>query len=261
MIDKFANANTNAMGNWHGGDEGMTLKYASNKLTITSPDADYAFYTQVSAGCSDFTKYKGSYLHIAYTGTTAFTVAFQQHNSQCKAEIAPYPETWDSAEASRYAKNGHIYIPMNHFNIDLARTIGIAIKGFYTSGDSGYVDEDGYLFVMGRTDDVINVAGHRLSTGSMEAVISSHPAVAECAVIGVADALKGQLPRGLVVLGQRHAGVPQRVERAGLDQRLDDPLVAHRYLGLVQEVGERGVAALLLADLDDRGHGCPSRRR
>jgi propionyl-CoA synthetase len=72
--------------------------------------------------------------------------------------------------------------------------------GYYLSGDGGYFDEDGYLFVMGRTDDVINVAGHRLSTGSMEAVLAAHPAVAECAVIGVADQLKGQLPRGLVVL-------------------------------------------------------------
>jgi propionyl-CoA synthetase len=72
--------------------------------------------------------------------------------------------------------------------------------GDYLSGDSGYVDADGYVFVMGRTDDVINVAGHRLSTGSMEAVLAAHPAVAECAVIGVYDPLKGQLPRGLVVL-------------------------------------------------------------
>jgi propionyl-CoA synthetase len=72
--------------------------------------------------------------------------------------------------------------------------------GYYLTGDSGYFDADGYLFVMGRTDDVINVAGHRLSTGSMEAVLAAHPAVAECAVIGVHDALKGQLPRGLVVL-------------------------------------------------------------
>jgi propionyl-CoA synthetase len=72
--------------------------------------------------------------------------------------------------------------------------------GYYLSGDGGYLDEDGYLYVMGRTDDVINVAGHRLSTGSMEAVIAQHPAVAECAVIGVADPMKGQLPRGFVVL-------------------------------------------------------------
>ncbi|CAM03119.1 propionyl-CoA synthetase [Saccharopolyspora erythraea NRRL 2338] len=72
--------------------------------------------------------------------------------------------------------------------------------GYYLTGDSGHVDEDGYVFVMGRTDDVINVAGHRLSTGSMEAVLAEHPAVAECAVIGVRDALKGQVPRGFVVL-------------------------------------------------------------
>ncbi|MCC2617724.1 propionyl-CoA synthetase [Aestuariibacter halophilus] len=72
--------------------------------------------------------------------------------------------------------------------------------GFYSSGDGGYKDEDGYVFVMGRTDDVINVAGHRLSTGEMEAVVAAHPAIAECAVIGVHDDLKGQVPIGLVVL-------------------------------------------------------------
>jgi propionyl-CoA synthetase len=73
-------------------------------------------------------------------------------------------------------------------------------EGYYLTGDGGYCDEDGYLFVMGRTDDVINVAGHRLSTGAMEAVLAAHPAVAECAVIGVHHDLKGQVPRGFVVL-------------------------------------------------------------
>ena len=72
--------------------------------------------------------------------------------------------------------------------------------GYYQTGDGGYLDSDGYLFVMGRTDDIINVAGHRLSTGEMEEVLGSHSAVAECAVIGVANELKGQLPVGLVVL-------------------------------------------------------------
>lgn len=75
-----------------------------------------------------------------------------------------------------------------------------AFDGVYATGDSGYRDEDGYLFVMGRTDDVINVAGHRLSTGAMEQVIGQHPAVAECAVIGVSDPLKGQHASGYVVL-------------------------------------------------------------
>jgi propionyl-CoA synthetase len=87
--------------------------------------------------------------------------------------------------------------------------------GFYATGDGGYRDRDGYLFVMGRIDDVINVAGHRLSTGQMEEVLASHPAVAECAVIGVNDELKGQVPRGFVVL---KAGV--RADPAALSAEL-----------------------------------------
>ncbi|MCY4391211.1 MAG: propionyl-CoA synthetase [Chloroflexi bacterium] len=76
--------------------------------------------------------------------------------------------------------------------------------GYYKTGDAGYIDEDGYVYVMTRTDDVINVAGHRLSTGQMEEVLAAHPDVAECAVVGVADDLKGQTPLGLLVL---NAGV------------------------------------------------------
>ena len=72
--------------------------------------------------------------------------------------------------------------------------------GYYFTGDGGYVDDDGYVFIMGRVDDVINVAGHRLSTGSMEEIVSAHPAVAECAVVGIADELRGQRPVGFVVL-------------------------------------------------------------
>jgi propionyl-CoA synthetase len=72
--------------------------------------------------------------------------------------------------------------------------------GYYETADAGYIDEDGYVWIMGRTDDIINVAGHRLSTGAMEEVLAGHPDVAECAVVGVADALKGQVPLGFVVL-------------------------------------------------------------
>ncbi len=85
-----------------------------------------------------------------------------------------------------------------------------AFDDYYETGDAGYQDEDGYLYIMARTDDVINVAGHRLSTGQMEEVLASHPDVAECAVIGVADALKGQMPLGFLCL---NAGV----ERADAD--------------------------------------------
>lgn len=75
-----------------------------------------------------------------------------------------------------------------------------AYPGYYFTGDGGYQDADGYTFITGRIDDVINVAGHRLSTSDMEEIVAAHPAVAECAVIGVADALKGQVPLGFVVL-------------------------------------------------------------
>jgi len=110
-----------------------------------------------------------------------------------------------------------------------------AFDGYYLTGDSGYVDADGYLFVMGRTDDVINVAGHRLSTGSMEAVLAGHPAVAECAVIGVGDKLKGQVPRGFVVL---KAGVEVDVEalRRELVQAVRDEVGAVAAFKLVDVV-------------------------
>lgn len=86
---------------------------------------------------------------------------------------------------------------------------------YYVSGDGGYVDEDGYLFIMGRVDDVINVAGHRLSTGELEEVVGGHPAVAECAVVGIHDDLKGQLPLGFVVLKNG-----MRIEDADLETEL-----------------------------------------
>ena len=96
-----------------------------------------------------------------------------------------------------------------------------AQPGYYLTGDAGYLDEDGYIFVMSRIDDIINVAGHRLSTGSMEGALASHPEVAECAVIGVVDQLKGELPLGLVVL---KAGVVR-----------DDARIAKELVALVRE--------------------------
>ena len=75
-----------------------------------------------------------------------------------------------------------------------------AFPGYYSTADAGYIDQDGYVWIMARTDDIINVAGHRLSTGGMEGVLSDHPDIAECAVIGVSDQLKGEVPLGMVVL-------------------------------------------------------------
>jgi propionyl-CoA synthetase len=109
--------------------------------------------------------------------------------------------------------------------------------GFYLTADAGFKDEDGYLSIMSRIDDIINVAGHRLSTGAMEEVLASHPDVAECAVIGVADQLKGQLPVGFVVL---KAGVLRSREE-----------IVEELVGLVRErIGP--VAAFKVATVIDR---------
>jgi propionyl-CoA synthetase len=107
--------------------------------------------------------------------------------------------------------------------------------GHYLTGDGGQVDADGYVWVMGRTDDVINVAGHRLSTGRMEEVIGAHPAVAECAVIGVRDALKGQVPRGFVVLKSGVATPPEQLSAAlvRLVREQVGPVAALREIAVV----------------------------
>jgi propionyl-CoA synthetase len=110
-----------------------------------------------------------------------------------------------------------------------------AHPGCYTTGDGGYRDSDGYVYVMGRIDDVINVAGHRLSTGQMEEVLASHPAVAECAVIGVNDDFKGQIPRGFVVLKAGVSANPD-VLSAELVQLIRDrigPVAALRRVDVV----------------------------
>ena len=85
--------------------------------------------------------------------------------------------------------------------------------GYYKTADAGFKDEDGYLFIMGRTDDIINVAGHRLSTGGMEEVLASHPDVAECAVIGIKDSMKGEVPCGFVVLKSGVTRPPNEIEK------------------------------------------------
>ena len=85
--------------------------------------------------------------------------------------------------------------------------------GYYKTADAGFKDEDGYVFVMGRTDDIINVAGHRLSTGGMEEVLAAHPDVAECAVLGIADQLKGEVPCGFIVLKSGVNRPPTEIEK------------------------------------------------
>ncbi|WP_020679968.1 propionyl-CoA synthetase [Marinobacterium rhizophilum] len=123
--------------------------------------------------------------------------------------------------------------------------------GYYHTGDGGFKDADGYVFITGRTDDVINVSGHRLSTGEMEEVVSGHPAVAECAVIGVQDALKGQLPVGLVVL-QSGVAISEATLQAELVQRVRDQvgaLACFRRVLVVQRLPKTRSGKILRAIL------------
>jgi propionyl-CoA synthetase len=110
--------------------------------------------------------------------------------------------------------------------------------GYYQTADAGYVDEDGYVFVMTRTDDIINVAGHRLSTGGIEEVLAAHPDVAECAVIGVADAIKGQVPIGFLVLKSGVERAPEIVAEEAVRMVRDriGPVASFRTATVVQRL-------------------------
>ena len=110
--------------------------------------------------------------------------------------------------------------------------------GYYKTADAGFIDADGYVFVMSRTDDIINVAGHRLSTGAMEEVLAGHPDVAECAVIGVADALKGQVPCGFVVLkaGRAREAAELQAECVARVREEIGPVAAFRTVHIVKRL-------------------------
>ncbi|MBP9604900.1 MAG: AMP-binding protein, partial [Chromatiaceae bacterium] len=110
--------------------------------------------------------------------------------------------------------------------------------GYYLTGDAGMKDEDGYLFIMSRIDDIINVAGHRLSTGGMEEVLASHPDVAECAVIGVADTLKGEIPLGLVVLKSGVEKPEEQIDRelVGLVREKIGPVADFKKVVVVERL-------------------------
>lgn len=110
--------------------------------------------------------------------------------------------------------------------------------GYYKTADAGYIDDEGYLFIMARTDDIINVAGHRLSTGGMEEVVAEHPDVAECAVIGIADAMKGQIPCGFIVLNSgvsRDTGTIEK-EVVGLVRDRIGPVAAFKMVVTIKRL-------------------------
>ncbi|HHW33877.1 MAG TPA: propionyl-CoA synthetase [Paracoccus solventivorans] len=126
-----------------------------------------------------------------------------------------------------------------------------AFPGYYETGDAGFIDEDGYLYIMARTDDVINVAGHRLSTGAMEEVLSSHPDVAECAVIGVADPLKGQTPLGFLCLKKGAAASAEQVGREVVQMVRDQigPVAAFKTTVVVDRLPKTRSGKILRATM------------
>lgn len=135
VIDTFRSPETNDLGFWHGVDEGMPSEYGEDFLRLSPTNADMNFYTQIATSCLDMTAYKDSYLHVVFKGSDKFTISLTQHNAECDQERAPFPETWDSIEASRYSRGGHIYVPLSHFYIDFMRPNSIGFHGFYTRKD------------------------------------------------------------------------------------------------------------------------------
>ena len=123
--------------------------------------------------------------------------------------------------------------------------------GYYETGDAGYKDADGYLYIMARTDDVINVAGHRLSTGAMEEVLAGHPDVAECAVIGVGDALKGQLPMGFLCLNKGTEKTPEQVVKDCVKRVRDQigPVAAFKLACVVDRLPKTRSGKILRATM------------
>ncbi len=126
-----------------------------------------------------------------------------------------------------------------------------AFPGYYETGDAGYINDDGYVFVMARTDDVINVAGHRLSTGAMEEVLANHPDVAECAVMGARDELKGQLPVGLVILNAGCTKSHEQIASELVQKVREDigPVAAFKSVAVVDKLPKTRSGKILRATL------------
>jgi len=129
--------------------------------------------------------------------------------------------------------------------------------GYYKTADAGFIDDDGYLFIMARTDDIINVAGHRLSTGGMEEAVSGHPDVVECAVIGIADAMKGQIPAGFIVINNGHGRSDEDVEKEVVKLVRDQigPVAAFKTVMVVKRLPKTRSGKILRATMQKIADG------
>jgi hypothetical protein len=133
LLDDFSNPSLNNLGHWHGGDPRLNFHYEDGALVINPTDPGLSYYTRFSNTCANITYYDGMYLHLVFEGSNSFSIALQQHNIECDDSIAPYPESWDEVDATRYAFESDIYVPISHFDIEKSRAVGFAFRGFYTS--------------------------------------------------------------------------------------------------------------------------------
>ena len=142
---------------------------------------------------------------------------------------------------------------------DYVKTYFSAYPGYYLTSDAGYIDDEGYLWIMGRTDDIINVAGHRLSTGAMEEVLASHPDVAECAVTGVHDPIKGEVPVGFVVLkaGSVKAQNTIEPELIGLVRQKIGPIASFKSAAIVNRLPKTRSGKILRRTIKKIADGTP----
>ena len=156
LIDSFQSESVNALGYYHGSTgEGLNIEsldgqQSGKHLKASTADIDgkaaaqahcvrltcaiATFSTSLGAGCTDVTAYRDGYLQLTYQGSSKFTISLQQHNQWCDEARLPYPATWDSVEAARYARGQqHIYVPISNFQLDLKRINAIVLKSFYNT--------------------------------------------------------------------------------------------------------------------------------
>ncbi|KAK2742945.1 hypothetical protein FQN57_005075 [Myotisia sp. PD_48] len=135
VIDTFQDPFSNEVGGNHGPEEGMYVEYGPGYVQLNPTDPEQVYRTQLAQDCHDLAPYEDMYLHVVFRGTDRFSLSLLQHNAGCNSDVAPFPETWDSVEASRYAIGQDIYVPLSHFNIDLSWAHAISFDGFFLGGE------------------------------------------------------------------------------------------------------------------------------
>ena len=138
VIDEFEHNDYNSLGFWHGPGEDLDVEYGRDEhgdhyVRLDPSDPDQNFHSQLSGlQCTSLKKYKHWYLHVEFSGSSKFSISLNQNNKECRPGRNPYPATWDTVEARRYAKGNHIYVPLSHFSIDKKRVVSVSFNGFYT---------------------------------------------------------------------------------------------------------------------------------